>query len=288
VRVPSASAVGESDRSAAVEAVERAVALNLLDYARALAAVAPESRAESIGCAGGVAAFMGPGSPLTTVKGAGPDISEWEIDAAEALFRRRHAGASVFELAPWVSGASIERLSRRGYGVTGSEDVVVRHPAYDAPLPAPRVAPPEASHRVMPPVASHRVVPVESVAWPDLMLRMNQAEDAPGWTALTRASAVLRAAMRFGVLDDVGTWVGCAEIFPTGTVALFANDATLESARGRGAQTAAIQHRLRIAAAHAFPLLAAEVAPDSTSERNYLRSGFQLAYARTVYSRTLV
>jgi hypothetical protein len=76
-------------------------------------------------------------------------------------------------------------------------------------------------------------------------------------------------------------------MLPAGQVALFANDATLHSARGRGAQTAAIQERLRAIAARDFLLLAAEVAPGSTSGRNYLRCGFHLSYTRAHYARCL-
>jgi hypothetical protein len=119
------------------------------------------------------------------------------------------------------------------------------------------------------------------------MQRMNGALDVPGWPALTRASAVLPEAMCFGVLDGNGARVGCAALVPAGEVGIFANDATLASARGRGVQTAAIHQRLLAAAAHSFPLLAAEVAPDSISERNYLRCGFHVAYARVHYSRAI-
>jgi hypothetical protein len=115
-----------------VDMVERAVARNLLDYTRALLTVAPDSRAEAVACAGGVAAFLGPGSPLTAVKGAGPDISDADIDAAETVFCRCGAEAAVFELASWVSATALERFSRRGYEVVGSEEVVVRHPPFDA------------------------------------------------------------------------------------------------------------------------------------------------------------
>jgi hypothetical protein len=249
--------------------IERAVAQNLLDYVRAVQPVAPEVQAAAIGCAGGVAAFTGIGSPLTTIKGAGPDIPDGDIDAAETFFQERGVKQIVFELAPWISVRSIERLLGRGYRLAGVEDVVVRSQPFDAPVP------------------SHRVDVVSAEEWPALQLAVNDAPDTPVWSAILRASAQVREAIRLGVRDESGMWIACAELFPVGDVALFANDATLKSARGRGAQTATIHHRLGEVAARGFVCVAAEVAPGSTSERNYLRCGFQLLYTRSHYARGL-
>ena len=247
--------------------IERAVAQNLLDYARAVQSVAPEVQAETTACASGVAAFTGIGSPLTTIKGAGPDIPDDDIDATEAFFQKRSVKQIVFELAPWIPGRSVERLLRRGYRVAGVEDVVVRSQPFDAPMP------------------SRPVAPVSAEEWPALQMAVNDAPDTPVWSAIIRATAQVREAIRLGVRDESGQWIACAELFPVGDVALFANDATLKSARGRGAQTATIHHRLREVAACGFVCVAAEVAPGSTSERNYLRCGFQLLYARSHYVR---
>jgi hypothetical protein len=68
---------------------------------------------------------------------------------------------------------------------------------------------------------------------------------------------------------------------------LFGNDATLASARRRGAQRAAIQQRLTSAAEVGLSLVAAEVASGSSSERNYLRCGFVVAYSRAHNARRL-
>lgn len=247
--------------------IERAVAQNLLDYVRAVQSVAPEVQAAAIACAGGVAAFTGIGSPLTTIKGAGPDIPDDDIAAAEVFFQGRGIKQIVFELAPWIPERSVERLLRRGYGLAGVEDVVVRSKPFDAS------------------VSSRPVASVSAEEWPALQLAVNDAPDTPVWSAVIRASAQVREAIRLGVRDENGMWIACAELFPVGDVALFANDATLKSARGRGAQTATIHHRLGEAAARGFVCIAAEVTPGSTSERNYLRCGFQLLYARSHYVR---
>jgi hypothetical protein len=249
--------------------IERAVARNLLDYVHSTERVAAGLGASWIECAGGVAAFLGAGSPLTTVKGAGPKITSEEFDNAEKFFRRCGVDRAIFELGPWILAETVKRLQERGYEAAGSENVMVREPPFATSLPL------------------HSVVQLEPGEWPELMLRMHGAPNSGIWRDLAEASAVIPDTVRFAVLDDGDVEIACAELFSTAGVGLFANDATLEAARGRGAQTAAIHERMRIAAEAGLSLLAAEVAPGSTSERNYLRCGFSIGYARTHFVRTL-
>jgi hypothetical protein len=54
-----------------------------------------------------------------------------------------------------------------------------------------------------------------------------------------------------------------------------------------GAQTALIFARMAVAATRPFAFWAAEVAPGSTSERNYLRRGFDIGYTRAHCTRAL-
>lgn len=128
---------------------------------------------------------------------------------------------------------------------------------------------------------------VEAIRWPALMLGMYEDSGSAQWHAIAEAAAILPGAIRFGVLDNGNGWIACAQILPAAGVRLFANDATMKPARGRGAQTATIQERLRAAAFHRFSCVAAEVAPGSISERNYLRCGFHLSYTRTHYARKI-
>jgi len=249
--------------------IERAVAQNLLDFVQTAHEVAPELGAAAIPCAGGVAAFVGVGSPLTTVKGVGPSLTAADIETAEAFFRAHGEQRAVFELAPWVTVDTLELLTRRGYQRDGAEHVVVhKQPFEAATLP-------------------QRVVPVSAEDWPALMLHVNEPSDLPSWRSLVNICAVLPGVRRVAVLDDSGASVSCAELLPAADVAIFGNDATLESARGRGAQQAAIHERLRYTEALRLSVAAAEVAPGSTSERNYLRCGFIVAYSRTHYARQL-
>jgi hypothetical protein len=252
-----------------MKTLERAFAQNLLDFIKTAEEVAPSIGAAAIACGGGVAAFLGDDSPLTTVKGAGPTLTASEIDTAEEFFRSHGSHRAVFELAPWIHPDAIDLLISCGYEVVGTEDVVVHKPPF-----------PQAP-------ALHPVVAVSAQEWPALMLRVDEPSELPTWRSLAEISAVLPGVVRLGVLDEHGLPISCAELVPASDVAILGNDATLASARGRGAQQAAVRQRLHYASILRFKLAAAEVASGSTSERNYLRCGFSVAYARTHYARRL-
>jgi hypothetical protein len=245
--------------------MEAAVARNLQAYVAAYGEAAPDVGAQAIEVAGGVAAYCGTESPLTTVKGLGAQIAAGDCDRVEEFFRQRSVGAVTLECAPWLSGASRELLERRGYQVRAPEHVLLlKQPVGDeAPL---------------------RVEPLPANEWPAVMRRGFELPDTAAMRALVRAAARLQNAQLWGVRDH-DDWVACGQSVTYDGVAIFGCDGTLPMARGRGAQRALILHRLSEIGPEM--LVTAEVAPGSISERNYLRCGFEVAYARTHYTRTL-
>ena len=261
------------DAIAAARIIEPAAARNLLDYAGAFQRAGSELTPSAIRCAGGIAAFTGVESPLTTVKGAGPEIVDEDIDRAEAFFRHHAAERVVFELAPWVAAGVDALLTRRGYAITSIETVMVR----EAPLTAQ--------------AARQCVREMDRGLWVDLLLKAYELPDNPAWRRLASAAADLPQAMNLGVFDasqlPQGGWVAAAQVVPTLGVAIFSNDATIPLVRRRGYQTALIRERLRHAATFDVTCAAAEVDPGSASERNYLRCGFRPVYTRSHYSRSL-
>jgi hypothetical protein len=54
--------------------------------------VAPGVKAAALEIGGGIAAFTGIDSPLSTIKGAGSAVTDNDIDAAERFFRAQGAG----------------------------------------------------------------------------------------------------------------------------------------------------------------------------------------------------
>jgi hypothetical protein len=77
-----------------VRRLEAAAGRNLADYVAALRRVAPELGAECIDIAGGVAAFTGIGSPLTTVKGV------WARSCRHVTSTRSKRSSAITERRP--------------------------------------------------------------------------------------------------------------------------------------------------------------------------------------------
>jgi GNAT superfamily N-acetyltransferase len=74
----------------------------------------------------------------------------------------------------------------------------------------------------------------------------------------------------------MGIWQGVACLFGDGTPKRY---------RGRGGQSALIRARLAAAAEAGCHVALAYTMCDSTSQRNYERAGFQVAYTRTKWCR---
>jgi len=243
--------------------LERAAGRNLRDYVMATRRLFPELQADFIEAAGGVAAFTGRGSPLTTVKGAGPHISPPELQQIESFFDDHEEPVVTLELAPWMDEETARLLDARGYQMLDQEDVVVA-------TSLPRSTSLTASERF----------PADE--WPGFLRISSELADESPINEIMVASAHLTDVKLFGLSID-GRWVACAQSVRYGDVVIFGNDATLPEARRRGAQTNLIEARLNALTAGTMGV--AEVARGSGSERNYLRCGFKVAYTRTQYAR---
>ncbi|MGJ5815798.1 GNAT family N-acetyltransferase [Paludibaculum fermentans] len=251
------------ETSRLIQIIEMGAARNLMDYVQAFQLWAPKSAAAAMPCAGGLAAYTGPDSPLTTVKGAGPDLQESEIEAAELFFRRNHARQVVFECAPWLTDDSVERLKRRGYTVAGTEVVVA------AKLPCGVEAP------------GHTPIELMQDDWARVFQAAFELPAEAICPLLAQVAWRLPGSVKLGVADADGSVMGCAQMAPAGEIAVLGNDGTLPEARGKGVQTALIRERLRLAMKAGFRWAVAEVAERSQSEKNYLRCGFERVYVRT-------
>jgi hypothetical protein len=252
---------------------ERAAAANLLDYVAALNSIAPGC-ADAIECAGGTAAFTGPGSPLSVVKGIDRQISERDITQAESFFQRRHVSRVTFELAPWVAVSSAPLLRSRGYFESGVESVATCRIPADSPVTETAAS-------------GLRTCVLDAGAWGEVFRDVCEIPQFEWWDRLSRAAALLPGAVNLAVPGEGGGWLACAQLAPLGNIAIFGNDNTLVGARRRGIQKMLIHERFQRAAVLGIPVAIAEVEPGSVSEANYIKCGFYVAYARTHYSREL-
>ena len=103
--------------------------------------------------------------------------------------------------------------------------------------------------------------------------------------ALVIAAADLPNAQLYGLRDN-DRWIACAQSVTYDDVVIFGNDGTLPEG--------APQRRADGVDRRTSPCRSSREDPDgggragSGSERNYLRCGFQIAYTRTHYVRTVL
>src|SRR4051812_25605659 len=103
--------------------IERAVADNLRDYVIAYRRAAAHVGAELLEVAGGAAAFVGIGSPVTSAKGVGPFLRSEDLKAIEQFYARHGVLRIAIETAPWLEESSRRLLLARGYREAEREDV---------------------------------------------------------------------------------------------------------------------------------------------------------------------
>lgn len=261
------------------ELLERAAARNLVDYVSSYRGAYPALEATAMPLAGGTAAFTGDASPLTTIKGAGPDITDDQLELVEAFLRGRGARRIVLEAAPWITAPTLARLRHHGYQPGDAENVVI---CTETGRPGASAS---GDHDSQLDLLGLQVEEVPAEEWPALMRAgFGLADDDVGGP-LSVASAQLPRTRLLGVRDEQGAWIACAQASDCGAAMILGCDATIPRARGRGAQQALIRARLDLVRRGVVAV--AEVSPGGGSERNYLRSGFSIAYQRRHYLKAL-
>lgn len=239
-------------------------------FAEAFQELDSESGAEWRKVGAGVAAFTGRDSPLTAIKGAGPEISLEEIEAVERFLQRKGASQVVFELAPWVTGQSFALLDVRGYRQVSEEYVVIRKARPDdAEMPRLEEVLPARDHQM----SSH------------LLREAFELPQTRDMELLGLAMAALPGAVNLVALCASADCVAAAQLLPVRGIALLGGDGTLPRFRGQGLQLALINDRIRRAAVAGLDYCVAEVLPGGGSMRNYLRCGFEVIYSRRHFAR---
>lgn len=239
---------------------------------------------------GGVAAWVGAGSPLCKVAGLGfarvPDAALWQRDweRVEAAFAARDAAVRV-ELSTLGDPQIARTLTRRGYTLLGFENVLALAlgPQHDAPALAPGIE-----------VA--RCAPEALDAWLEVVVDGFAVPDGAGVASdesfprevLEQAMVDLCASPAFVrcLATRDGVTAGGAGMRLSGGIAQFCGAATLPAHRRRGVQGALLAVRLAQAREAGCDLAVVTTQPGSTSQQNVQRLGFELLYARAVLVRT--
>jgi GNAT superfamily N-acetyltransferase len=250
--------------------LERAEAEANSDAVEARARLFPEAGAIWMEVAGARAMFDGVDSPLTQTFGLGlfDPVTHEEMETVEGFFRER--GATVFhEVSPLADQALLPLLNERGYHPVELTSVMVR--------PISRPGAPAASPRLH----TRRSGPEEESVW--------SAISARGWCEFPELAAFMkdigrltfarRTAHAFlATLDDTPIATGVLSIH--GAIVLLAGASTIPAGRGRGAQQALLEARLRFAAEQGCTLALMCALPGGGSQRNAERHGFRVVYTR--------
>jgi len=219
---------------------------------------------------GGWALDFGPDSPLSQILHAGMDgaVEEDEFAAVEERFFARGIATTV-SLCPYAHPTLIEILGRRGYRISHFEHTLQRHlDALPAPPPPPHVR-----------LAS-------GADWPACGEVLSEAFFPNGGAppALRDLFATLfnieGACARLAT--DEGVIASCGGVTLAGPIAVLAGDGTSPAHRGRGYQNQLIAARCAHALAHGATHAMACTLPGSSSQRNYERQGFRIAYTKAL------
>lgn len=259
VRSPDSATFADAALARRLEAAE---ALN----ARGCAASPPGAAFLDIG--GGCAIFVGADSPLTQAVALGLNgaVSESEVDTLEAFFRSRGAKVSV-DFCPLADAGLLEILSRRGYRATEFNNVLVRRIAGGQIVMAPHV---------------RRALAGEDDLWSYTVGR--GFFDQPDLTTVEmdvgRAIFAMPGALCYLAVATTGEPAGGGALAVRDGLATLFADSTISAFRRQGFHRELIAGRLNEAIALGCDTAMASTLPGSTSQRNFERSGFEVAYTK--------
>ncbi len=232
--------------------------------------------------AGGIAVFMGPGSPYNKTVGVGFE-GAWDLDTLAALERAfdERDTALQFEISTLADPAVVKTLTARGYLVVGFENVLGMRVA----------APGNASADVRVTQAG----PDTLALWIETMIEAYGVPDSYDGPPMAEAfprdvlERIFGDTARAG-LDRYLAWrgdqvAGAATMRVHEGIAQFCGAATLAAHRRQGVQGALLRHRLDEAASRGADVAVVTTTPGSTSQANAQKAGFSLLYARALLQR---
>jgi GNAT superfamily N-acetyltransferase len=251
--------------------LEKAEGRSGVGFVEARARVSPDTGACWAEVAGAYATFDGAESPITQTFCLGMFAAPTEEDFAriEEFFRER--GAQVFhEVSPLADPALLELLNGRGYQPVEFTSVMFRPIGTGARFAESRGED----------IRVRIVGDGEHELWAQTSARgWSESGFGDFMLGLARVGAERADALPFlAELDGRAVATGALSICEG--VALMAGASTVPEARGRGAQLALLDARLRHAAEQGCDLAMMCALPGSASQRNAERQGFRIAYTR--------
>ena len=280
------------------ELARRLESLICAEYRR-LATVAekviPQHAPESIDIAGGVAIWLGKGSPVNGAVGLGMDgpVDDEALDRLEAFYHERGAPA-VMGMCPLADPSLLHLLGSRGWIATEFEHVLVLESAHGGSAHRGNSRAELARERaeLSPDLDNNRFevrvcLPDEREIWGRAAARgfgdgaPEAAHEEFGRLMAEKEDAILLLAW----VD--GRPAGTGALVVDGGIGWLSGDSTLPEYRRRGIQQAIQRHRLELARASGCDLAVTEAAPGGQSQRNMERLGFRIAYTHVEFVKPL-
>ncbi len=231
----------------------------------------PHSDAAVKSIAGGFALFLGSESPLTHALGMGMHgpVTAADLDEIESFYRERHS-AIILDLCPFADPSLRELLNDRGYRLSDFANVLVRDLKLGPPMP-----------EVQSVSTARTAGPLDMETWSETLVRgfFSRDEITEEERHLGRLLFSIPGGTPFLAEFDEEPAGAAALSMRNGVASLFC-DAVLPASRGRGAHAALIRARLEMAMAGGCDLATAGTQPGSTSQLNYQRLGFEVAYTK--------
>jgi hypothetical protein len=196
-------------------------------------------------------------------------ITEEDVNRMESFFRGRGAAVTV-DVCPFADFSLVETLSQRGYKISEFANVMVRG-----------IAPGEQVPEIAGSLHVRLAERSEAELYGDTVVRGFFGRDEVTLEERNLGRVLFHmpdGLAYFGVMDNLP--VSCGQMAIHNGVASCFGDSTLIAYRRRGAHTAIIRARVAEAGARGCDLITAGVSPGSTSQRDYERVGFQVAYTK--------
>jgi GNAT superfamily N-acetyltransferase len=221
---------------------------------------------------GGWAIDFGPNSPLSQVLFAGMEgeVIEEEFAEVEQAFFARDVSTTV-SLCPYADPSLVRILGKRGYRITHFEHTMLKELGASESSTTPDVR--QAEHADWPACTDV----VCDAFFPD----GDAPESVRGLFELLYAA---EGAAVFLALRE-NTVAACAGVTIAGAVAVLAGDGTAKAFRGLGLQNELIRARGGYALQQGCELAMSSTVPGSTSQRNYERQGFRVAYTKALLTK---
>ena len=235
-----------------------------------------DSTAAVMEVAGGLALYGGAGSPLSQAIHCGMKgpVSEAEFDRLEEFFRSRGSGVTI-SLCPLADGTLVDLIGKRGYRISHFESTLARPLSAESQLMVPEST-----------VDARQAGEEEAELWAlTLLTGFGEGVEPTPETLLPFSQLSQNPFGTCWMAERDGEVVGAAGMGIFDGAAMLYGDATLPESRRCGAQSSLIHARLLHARQLGCDLAMACTMPGTTSQRNYERFGFRVAYTKVMVMR---